>query len=277
MYNLYGFSLIGMKHYFDLTNEPLFENIELFPGGIVYNNEWEEGQEIPPIDKDCIINYIMENNGSLFPLRQIPDQFKYNVETFFKANYNQFRMMWIALNMDYNPIDNYDKKEYILDEYDSLNRRTDSTRYKETNDTDIVGIEKNTETPTGTEQVERSFDNDIVTTNELSADNGGWDDDSRTSVNNPKETNKTSFTNRKTENELQYLDRANNTTFEHQYISGNDLNEHQGSDTHKSWIHGNAGTTMTADIIAKDLQMREFDFYEYIAKLFSKRLLVEVY
>lgn len=280
MYNLAGFTLGGVYNYFEKIEQPLFEDIELFEGGTVYaDTTWENPQEIPAIDKDVMIDYIMELGCDLQVWRQNPNRFKLMTERFFKANYNNFRMMWIALNMDYNPIDNYDKHEYIIDEYDSLHRRTDTTHYKDTNDLDIVGKEKTTETPTGSETTTNKYDNHQITENTISADNSsGYQEDNKSDVTMADTTTKLSFTeNRKTVSELEYNNRANNGTFEHTYLDGNDLNEHQGDDTHKSWIHGNAGTTMTADIIAKELEMRQFDFYDYVAKLYSKRLLMEVY
>lgn len=279
MYNIYGFSLTGMKHYFDLVNEPLFKDIILFQGGVVYNNEWEDGQEIPPIDKDTLVNYIMEYNNSLFPVRQIPEQFKANVNYFFKANYNNFRMMWIALNMNYNPIDNYDRHEYILDEYDSSTKRTDSTHYKDKNDLKYEGVETRTNTPSGKESVKTEFTGNDEVENKISADNtSSYDPHTQTITTHPTQTNTTEFTNnRKTEDKLEFTNRHDNNLFEHIYLDGNDLNEHLGNDTRKIWAHGNIGAEKTSSIIKAELEMRQFDFYEYVANLFSKKLLLEVY
>ena len=280
MYNLAGFTLAGMYNYFEIIESPLFEDIDLFEGGYVYcDANWEEPQEIPAIDKDVLVDYILEGCGELQCWRQNPSRFKVMTERFFSANYNNFRMMWIALNMNYNPIDNYDRHEYILDTFGSSHKRTDSTHYRDTNDIDIVGKEKTTDTPTGSETTTNKYDNHQITENKISADNSsGYQEDNKSDVTMADTTTKLSFTdNRKTVSELEYTNRANNGTFEHIYLDGNDLNEHLGNDTKKIWAHGNIGTKETSAIIENELKLRQFNFYEYVARLFEAKLMMEVY
>lgn len=280
MYNLAGFTLAGMYNYFEIIEEPLFKNIELFSGGDVYCDEnWETPQHIDGIDKNTLVDYILEGCGELQCWRQNPSRFKTMTERFFKSNYNNFRMMWIALNMNYNPIDNYDRHEYILDDYNSSTKRTDSTHYKDTNDVDILGLERNTETPSGSETTTNKYDNHQTTENTISADNtGGYQADNKSEVTLADTTTKLNYDQgRQTVNELQYFDRANNTTFEHLYLDGNDLNEHLGDDTKKIWAHGNIGTKETSAIIQNELKLRQFNFYEYVARLFESKMMLEVY
>ncbi len=280
---LQGFTLTGMYNYFQITESPLFKDIKLFEGGVVFNNEWEDGQEIPPIDKDIVIDYIMEEGCDLYTRRLNPDRFKLLVNDFFNAQYNNFRMMWIALNMNYNPIDNYDRHEYILDEYNSSTKRTDSTHYKDTNDLTLKGKEKTTETPSGKDKIEVDYDDKQTTENKVSAENdSGYAPHDKTEVDLPKQTTTTSFeNNRKTEVEIEYgssnTTRKNEGEFEHIYLDGNDLNEHLGDDTKKIWAHGNIGVKETSEIIANELKLRQFNFYNYIARCFAHELLLEVY
>ena len=280
--NLIGFTLTGMYNYFDIKESPLFHNIRLFEVGTVYANEWEEGQVIPPINKTTMVNYIMEEGSDLYTRRVNPDRFKTMVESFFDAQYNNLRMIWIALNMNYNPIDNYDRHEYILDEYNSSNKRTDSTHYKDTNDLTLKGKEKVTETPSGKENVKNTFTGKQTTTNTISAMNSSnYAPRDKSEVDFPTQDSETSFTNRKTEVETEYgssnSKRENNGVFEHIYLDGNDLNEHLGDDTRKIWAHGNIGVEKTSSIIKAEIEMREFNFYLYVARQFSKELLLEVY
>ena len=281
--NLQGFTLTGMYNYFNIVEHPLFENIRLFEGGTVYNNEWEDGQEIPAIDKAVLVDCILEEGCDLFTYRNIPDRFKIMVNRFFDANYNNFRMMWIALNMNYNPIDNYDRHEYILDEYNSSTKRTDSTHYKDTNDTTYKGKEKTTVTPTGKEKVSQKYESNQITTNMVSAENqSDFINADKSTVALPDNYTETEFTNsRKTETETEYgssnSNRKDESEFEHIYLDGNDLNEHLGDDTKKIWAHGNIGVEKTSSIIKAELELRQFNFYTYVARLFAKDLLMEVY
>ena len=279
MYNQYGFTLYGVNNYFELTEEPLFQNIELFQGGTVFNNEWEDGQVIPAIDKNVLINQIMEDNGDLLCFRQIPDQFKRNVNMFFKSYYQQFKVVWIALNMNYNPIDNYDRHEYILDEYNSNNKRTDKTHYKDTNDLEKLGTETSTNTPSGKDFNKITYTGKEIQTNMISADNAtGFQNDTKTELEKPTlEQHENSFENRQTTDVLSFGNRKDKGTFEHIYLDGYDLNEHLGEDTTKIWAHGNVGTTMTSQIIKNEIELRQFNFYEWVSRLFSKKLLLEIY
>lgn len=280
---LIGFTLTGMYNYFQIKESPLFNNITLFEGGTVYNNEWEDGQVIPPIDKQVMIDYIMEEGCDLYTKRVNPDRFKTMCENFFKAQYNNFRMIWIALNMNYNPIDNYDRHEYILDEYNSSTKRTDSTHYRDTNDLELKGKEKTVETPKGFETVTNTITGKQITTNKVSAMNDiDYAPHDYSEVEFPVNETKTEYDNtRKNETEIEYgssnSKRENNGTFEHIYLDGNDLNEHLGDDTRKIWSHGNIGIEKTSSIIKAELELRQFNFYTYVARTFTNELLLEVY
>jgi hypothetical protein len=279
MYNIQGFTLEGVYNYFEKKEQPLFENISLFQGGTVFNNEWEDGEVIPPINKDLVVDYIMENNNGLLCYRQNPDRFKHMVENFFESNYQAFKVIWLAINLSYNPIDNYDRKEYHLNEYNSSNTRTDTTRYKNTDDTNYLGVENESVTPSGTESVATSYNGNEITTNTLSADNNeNWSNDTKSEVNRPTETSTTSFSSRTTDTEKSFTNRWDKGTFEHIYISGNDLTEHGGDDTLKVWSHGNIGVAKTSEIWTDEVKARlSFNFYEMVAKKFAQALLLEIY
>lgn len=281
MYEIQGITLEGMYNYFDVIHEPLFENITLFQGGTVYNNEWEDGQIIPPINKNVLVDYIMEYNNGLTCYRQIPTRFKAMVENFFSSNYQAFKMIWLAINLDYNPIDNYDRKEYHLNEYDSSNRRTDTTNYKNKDTKEFKGYEMDTNTPVGTEQNQTVYTGNETHTNTMSADNSeNWVNDSKTDITKPTETTTKSFLNqRKTTDKHEYSnDRKDIDTFEHFYVSGNDLNEHLGEDTLRIWAHGNIGTKETSEIWLNEVKARmSFNFYEMVAKKFAESLLLQIY
>lgn len=281
MYNIQGITLEGMYNYFELIEEPLFKDIHLFEGGTVYNNEWEEGQIIPPINKNIVIDYIMEYNNGLTCYRQIPDRFKQMVNNFFESNYQAFKMIWLAINLDYNPIDNYDRKEYHLNEYDSSTRRTDTTNYKNTDTKEYKGYELDTNTPTGSEQNQTTFSGNEERVNQMSADNNeNWSNDTKETITKPTITDTKSFTNsRKTTDKHEFSnDRKDIDTFEHFYVSGNDLNEHLGDDTLKIWSHGNIGVAKTSEIWLDECKARaSFNFYELVSKKFAESLLLEIF
>lgn len=290
MYDQAGITLNGMYHYFNLITEneegePLFNNISLYPGGTVYSNDHETGYEIPPMYKDLLIDEILENHGELLCVRQNPFRFKKMVENFFETNYHNFERIWIALWMDYNPIDNYDRHEYHDNEYNSDHTRTDKQGYRDTTTFIPVGTETDIFTPEGVEKVEtKPVGTSKETVEEkVSADNSSDYQPERKTETTPVTTQtETSFgtsgTARKDTTTHQFgSDRIDTTTFEHQYLDGEDKTKHGGNDYLTIWAHGNIGVAKTSEIIADEIKLRAFNFYEYVADLFESKLLLQIY
>lgn len=273
MYDVAGITLNGMYNYFEITEAPLFNDITLYSGG----EEFE--QVIPPINKDAIVFTIMEQCGELACYRQIPNRFKQAVNNFFVSYYESFRKLWIALMMDYNPIENYDRKEKWKDTYNSDEKRTDSTNYRDTDDIEYVGTETDTLVKTGSEKNTNQQTGNTVTTNELDADNSsGWKNDTRSTIAPPTKTDDTlTFTDRQDTNTKGFNSRADNRTMEHTYLNGNDLNEHRGYDEREGRAHGNIGVTTSQQMALSSLEIGKVNFYTYVADLFEKELLLQIY
>lgn len=273
MLNQFGFSLYGMINYFELKEEPLFEDIELFEGATVYE------QEVPAIDKDELSFLIEEQCGDLLCYRQIPDRFKRAVENFFKINYENFSKLWIALMLQYNPLENYDRIENWREAYNSYTQRTDTTHYKNTDDLNYLGSETNTEKPTGSEKNTKVQTGDDITTNYVSADSStDWEKDTKQEHEPPTKIEDTlSFTNRETENKLEFTNRFDKRTFEHTYLDGNDKNDHKGYDDHAGRIHGNIGVMSSQKLVNESIELGKTNFYQYVTDLFEKQLMLQNY
>lgn len=75
----------------------------------------------PDLFKNCIfpeagdlnlcIEVIMQKSGMLFPFHQALPQLQQNIQNWFHRYYLNFTRMFEALQSDYNPIENYDRKE----------------------------------------------------------------------------------------------------------------------------------------------------------------------
>lgn len=273
MINQMGFSLYGVINYFNLKEEPLFENITLYTGGVEYD------QTIPPIDKDELVFLIEEQCGDLLCYRQIPDRFKKCVENFFKINYENFTKLWIALMMDYNPIENYDRTEDWKDSYNSFHDRTDTTEYHDTNSKDYSGKERETVTPSGTEKHTEAQTGNTITTNQLSADDSEtWRNDTKSEVTPPTKTEDTlSFTDRQTQTDKEFFERNDLETFTHYYDQGSDKNEHRGHDDRHGHIHGNIGVLSSQEMIEKSINIAKTNFYQFVTDLFEKQLMLQNY
>lgn len=67
------------------------------------------------IIKDNLINLIMQRSGMLFPIHQQPDFLKGNIRGWFERKRDSFARIEMALTSEYNPIENYDRKENWTD------------------------------------------------------------------------------------------------------------------------------------------------------------------
>lgn len=300
MINNAGFTLNGIYHYFEIASEndesitPLYENIELFNGGSFYE------QTVDPIDKDLLIDQIIEDYGDLFVLRQNPDRFKRLSNNFFKKNYKNFAKMQIALQLDFNPIYNYDRYEEWTDTNEGNQVRVDSQEYTDTRnikptgeeklETSQEGLETTTNKPRTSQTIIQSTTANGETTTQVSAYNSSntWDNSQKVITSSPtiqtvnqapsgtdtttldfdgrKTTTKTNFTNRNTEDKL-----------EHTFDGGTDRTDHESEGTHTGHLYGNIGVTTSTAMIKEFLELYDFDIYRYIADKYAKELLLKIY
>ena len=282
MYNQAGITLAGMYNYFDKIESPLFENISVFEGGEFYE------QEIPAIDKELLIDQIMEDNADLLTYRQIPDRFKKMVENFFEKNESNFAKMWIALNMDFNPIFNYDRYEDAKDKdtYNSATEKEGSETTKLDNSTGAYK-EKTTPAETTTKFSNLSEESNGVKYTGVSADNAGASGVTTAGNYSPQTMEVDTVTPNKTTVEV---DTSGETSFEGVGYTvntyGKNINasdprkdKHTGYDErqHDAHIFGNVGVTTSTKMIEEILSLYEFNMYNYISDLFAKELLFLIY
>ena len=63
------------------------------------------------IEKDYVIDEIMNRSGDMFPYHQEPTFLKRNITNWFNRNYYPFERMITALTEEYSPIENYDRHQ----------------------------------------------------------------------------------------------------------------------------------------------------------------------
>lgn len=61
------------------------------------------------LDKELLIDDIVERSGDLYTYYQVPSRCKYQIEKWFARNYDNFSRMVDVLLMDYDPIENYNR------------------------------------------------------------------------------------------------------------------------------------------------------------------------
>ena len=285
MMDIYGFTLAGIYNYYEKVAEAgegttLFNEVSLYPGGTVYSNDHEEGYVIPAMNKQDLIDEIMNMSGELLTVPQNPIRFKRMLKQFFDTNMHSFERIWIALWMDYSPIDNYDRHEYHDNEYNSKMTNTDTTLKKEKTTFKPTGTETVTQTPTGSDTVTNSGTTHEITENYVYADNSSSaSPDTKTDRTLPTETQTTTHSNDRHDTQTtQWSDDRVDTTETERYVDEGDIQDaHSGNDYLTIWAHGNIGVAKTSEIITDEIKLREFNFYTYVAEKFEEKLLLQIY
>lgn len=83
------------------------------------------------IDKGLLINAIMDKSAMNEPLYTDELLLKAKIETFFQKNYQTYERLFNAYSLEYNPIENYDRKESLSRKVDIENEVANNDSYNE--------------------------------------------------------------------------------------------------------------------------------------------------
>ena len=246
-----------------------------FDNGLVWNMDAkitknDSQTTISLINKDFIKDKIYRERYSYCFLSNKEDatlDFNTRFQIFKLKNQGDVDRMASAFYAEYNPIDNFDKKEEITE-----NNTTENT---------IVGKVKDSETTESNSNSNNTKSGNIVETGndtQLPYDN--------VTVNSVSPENNNEYYNKdKSENQIGQM--QTNSSFETTYNSVKDVTQGQASnvkESSKSWenykdtntetralhshVHGNVGTTRTQTMIADELSLRIRTLADYIMDKF---------
>ena len=285
-----GITLWAMNEYLsDEENQnALFKDIEL----------------TPLLDKDLCVDYIIDIHGMDELQQTFPSILKRRIDNWFKANYENFHRMAEVLLADYDPLENYDRKEYWKDEntYDS------SFDHSGHDDLEMSGSEtsmldnstgaykeKFKDPETTHKHQNLSENSNSVKYTGVSADNEGASGVTDASSYSPSQMQ--TETTIPTKDEVT-VDTAGERSFEgksynvitygkHENQDNKRIdkqsyyskNAHSGEDTseHRGRVHGNIGVMSTQQMVQQTLDLYKFNIYEYIAAQFAIKFLMEVW
>ena len=237
-----------------------------------------------------------------------PDFFKMALRAWVRKNIGIWAELYDTTLYEYNPIENYDRKEdntYIrTDNLKQKNSGTDSTEYSGTDSTEYSGTDSTEYS--GTDSTEYSGKDITQDSGTDSTQNSGSD----TTLNKAHafntsglaDSNSSTLTNglkqdvthgKKTELEhgqkieLEYgqkieLEHGQKIELEHgqkiELEHGLTI-DNTGTQTNKEVIyaHGNIGTVSTQDMIKQQREVVEFNVYDYIIRDFQKRFILGIY
>ena len=250
-----------------------------------YNNDLFGLLNLPPgIDKDTLVNNIMLRGGEFEVVYSNPDFYKSAIGLWSNKHYRTFEKWINALNIDYNPLENYDRMEEWSDSGSRTNTGTVSDSGSRTNTGTVSdsGERKNT----GTQSTETTGKDNFTgsgnstSSDEISAYNSNsFQNDKKNTTNssNSSETNTTTNSNR-TDNltESNSNTRTDNLSESNSNTRTDKLTEKTNSNR-IGRAHGNIGVTTSQQMLQSELDIAKWNIYEQITDLFLSEFCIMVY
>lgn len=225
-------TLTGQEIWLQKNNQSVFDLLSLPEG----------------IDKDNVVDNIILECGEFETLYSDPYFMRSAIGTWSNKHYRTFEKWIAALNLEYNPLENYDRQEDWTDTGD------ENTKVKFTDDT-------TTETDSST-TTEGSSEQNGNTEDLVSAfDSSSYQESEKHVIDTDEEhsdevSSNTTLTN----------DSEQNTEGEKDTI-----------DKHTGRIHGNIGVTTSQQMLQSELDIARFNIIQEITNLFMTELCICVY
>lgn len=239
-------SLLGAEKHLNSLQKSLADNFIL--------------QDVPEFEPDVLLATMIRNYQSLPCLYEDPE-FMYEETSFWwRMHKNNYAKMIKAMLADYNPIENYDRKE---------NRTGNSTTVgsSQVNRNGTIAVDGET-LGSGTIKIVDDTDTTGSSENRVSAFNeSDYQPSSKVS-----ETGTSDSTNTTTRD---VKDKAKTNTSSNDIVQGNDSST--TNDSYNLNIHGNIGVTTSQQMITEELKLRLRNYYNIIAKQFSDEMLLSIW
>lgn len=205
------------------------------------------------IDRDTCIGTILLRSGDFELLYPDLSFMKAIIGTWSTKHARTFEKWQEALELEYNPLDNYDRTEEITD-----------------NDTEI-GSNSRTGNASSVTRKSTSENHDVTNTNGGTSQNDVYAYDQQSSP-SPKDRRTDYFTSRDA-GSSSVTDNGGVESSESE--SGSDRKEIRR--THNARIRGNIGVTTSMQLLKEQLALVEWNVYEHIADLFVDEFCIQVY
>ena len=225
-------TLTGQEIWLQKNNQSVFDLLSLPEG----------------IDKDNVVDNIILECGEFETLYSDPYFMRSAIGVWSNKHYRTFEKWIAALNLEYNPLENYDRQEDWTDTGD------ENTTVKFTDDT-------TTET-------------DSSTTSEGSSNQNGNTEDlvSAYDANTYQESEKHVI-----DTDEDHTDEVTSNTKLTNDSEQNTKGEKDTIDKHTGRIHGNIGVTTSQQMLQSELDVARFNIIQEITNLFMTELCICVY
>lgn len=295
------FTLTGCYDYLDKVGVDLFQALEDLPEGI---------------DKDTLESNIILQGGEFEVLYADPYFLKFAMEPWVKKWYRTFEKWVTALNIEYDPLYNYDRTEEYTDTHTGTVSDAGSGTSSSTNNitrgaegssvTTDSGSSSNTRTDNLTETNEgsgstttnatHSGQNSNETINQVSAyDVNDFANANRTTSTGSDSATDTTTTTTSDESEKRNTgtvqdagtttgrsateeeSSATETAEGSGRTTNNNLRTHNLTDHHTARLYGNIGVTTSQQMLESELDIAKWNLYEHITDLFIEEFTIPVY
>jgi hypothetical protein len=233
---------------------------QLYNLGITEGVDLFDGLRLPeesPLDRETIVNVIMEKNGLNIPMYADPFVMKLAITIWSAKNQYTFIHVGNILTAEYSPIENTDR-------YDSI------TVSRERDMTDNTSISNDK-------------DESATTTNHNTNTHGGRDTtniEEQTSADNVDDYQPKDHTQTIADYNSTISDNGGGTMTKTTGVTGsNDKTvDEDETTTTTQHLHGNIGTTTNTQLISEEYRLlKEFNPYNFIADLFENELTLCLY
>ena len=247
---------VGFYQYMNAYNDDLFGLLNIPPG----------------IDKDTLINNILLRGGEFEVVYSNPDFYKSAIGLWSNKHYRTFEKWINALNIDYNPLENYDRMEEWTDSGSRTNTGTVSDSGTRTNTGTVsdTGSITNTGTQSTNTTGKDNFtgSGNSTNTDEISAYNSASFQNDKKNTTNSSNSSETNTTTNST--------RTDNLTESNSNTRTDNLSEKTNSNR-IGRAHGNIGVTTSQQMLQSELDIAKWNIYEQITDLFLSEFCIMVY
>ena len=232
------------------------------------------------IDKDTLTGNILLRGGEFEVVYSDPEFIQRSISIWSSKWYRTFEKWINALNIDYNPLENYDRMEEWTDNRNKKDSSNDSGKVDNTQDT-TGGTTYNEQVDDKTSEVvsgNEHLTSTVETENKVSAfDSDEYQPHDKTISDTTNDT--TSDSERDTQTDH---DTTGNTS-ENNHVTGNvtSIGSHNGTEDedsrHVGRVHGNIGVTTSQQMLESELQLAEWNIYEHITDIFLSEYVIPIY
>ena len=262
--SVYKATLIGIEKMLETEGRSVFDKCRL-PDGI---------------DKSLMRDNIIMQAEEKELLYSDPDFLTAAIEVWSRKNYWTFNKWIQAINIEYDPLYNYDRTEEWTDDHEGTNKRTKDGSYE--NNGHDVGTNKAKSVQDDATKTITTYDTNVnvdqtVELKESAFNASTYQAKEQTSTDSDTATTGTTTVNNTGDTTVN----SEGSTDMVRKDTGSNTDKEQGEDAyknvHKGRMYGNIGVTTSQQMLQSELDLALWNLYDQIADLFISEFCIMVY